>query len=165
MKSPDHIRRGRAWALILTGAILYAPANLVPVMTMTIPGHHDKLTVWGGVVELYEVGLWPASVVVFLASICVPLFKLISIGLLLIMDGSPHYCLERTKVFRVIETIGTWSMVDIFLLSVLVAVGQMKLLASIEAQPGAIFFAGVLMCTIFATHNYDVRMIWRNSTR
>ncbi len=153
--------RQRAWALLASAAVLYAPANLIPVMTMTITGEHDALTVWGGVVELYEVGLWPASVVVFLASMCVPIFKLASLGWLLWMDGSPRYRVGRTKLFRFLETIGTWSMVDIFLLSVLVAVGQLGALASVKTEPGALFFAAVMVCTLFAAMSYDVRMIWR----
>ncbi len=151
----------RAWALLISGVILYFPANTIPVMTMTITGEHDALTVWGGVEELYNVGLWPAAVIVFLASMCVPLLKLVSLGWLLWMDGSPRYRVQRTKLFRFLETIGTWSMVDIFLLSVLVAVGQLGSLASVETKPGAVFFAAVMVCTLFAAMSYDVRMIWR----
>jgi paraquat-inducible protein A len=77
------------------------------------------------------------------------------------MDGSPHYRVQRTKLFRVVETIGTWSMVDIFLLSVLVAVGQLGAFASVQAEPGALFFAAVMVCTIAASLNYDIRRIWR----
>ena len=155
------VNRQRAWALLISAAILYLPANLLPVMTMTITGEHAALTVWGGVHELYEVGLWPAAVIVFLASMCVPLLKLVCLGWLLWMDGSPRHRLGRTKLFRFLETIGTWSMVDIFLLSVLVAVGQLGSLASVETKPGAVFFAAVMVCTIFAALSYDVRLIWR----
>ncbi len=164
MKDPKAARQ-RAWALVVSAAVLYAPANLFPVMTMTITGEHDALTVWGGVVELYEVGLWPAAAVVFLASMCVPLFKLASLAWLLWMDGSPRYRVGRTKLFRLLETIGTWSMVDIFLLSVLVAVGQLGVLASVRTEPGALFFAAVMVCTLFAALSYDVRMIWRENGR
>jgi paraquat-inducible protein A len=162
--SPE-IRLQRCWALLVSGAVLYLPANLLPVMTMTITGEKDALTVWGGVVELYEVGLWPAALLVFLASMCVPLFKLTSLGWLLWMDGSPHHRVGRTKLFRLLETIGTWSMVDLFLLSVLVAVGQLGTFASVQTESGAMFFAAVLVCTLFAAFNYDVRMIWRDKTK
>lgn len=155
------VRRQRAIALVMSGAILYLPANLFPVMSMSITGEHSDLTVWGGVMELYHVGLWPAAVIVFLASMCVPILKLVSLAWLLWMDGKPHHRVQRTKVFRLLETIGTWSMVDIFLLSVLVAVGQLGSLASVEAKPGATFFAAVLVCTLFAAFNFDMRMIWR----
>jgi len=160
MSRPD-LRLQRAWALLLSGAALYLPANIFPVMTMTLPGEHHALTVWGGVMEFYEVGLWPGAVVIFLASMCVPLLKLVSIGWLLWMDGSPHHRVQRTRLFRLVETIGTWSMIDIFLLSVLVAVGQLGAFASVRAEPGALFFAAVMVCTIAASLNYNVRMIWR----
>jgi paraquat-inducible protein A len=155
------IRRQRALALVVSGAVLYFPANILPVMTMTVTGERADLTVWGGVTELYHVGLWPAAVVVFLASMCVPVLKLGSLVWLLWMDGKPRHRVRRTRLYRLIEAIGTWSMVDIFLLSVLVAVGQLGSLASVEARPGATFFAAVLVCTLFAAFNYDVRMIWR----
>jgi uncharacterized paraquat-inducible protein A len=157
------IRRQRALALVVSGAILYPFANLLPVMTMAIPGDTAALTVWGGVLELYHVGLWPAAVIVFLASICIPFLKLAALGWLLWMDGKPDYQRGRAKIFRVVETIGNWSMVDIFLLSVLVAVGQLGMLASVTAEPGALFFAAVLVCTLFAASSYDVRMIWRGA--
>jgi paraquat-inducible protein A len=157
------IRHQRALALVVSGAILYPFANLLPVMTMTVPGETAALTVWGGVLELYHVGLWPAAVIVFLASMCIPFLKLAALGWLLWMDGKPDYQLGRAKIYRVIETIGTWSMVDIFLLSVLVAVGQLGTLASVTAELGALFFAAVLVCTLFAASSYDMRMIWRGA--
>lgn len=155
------LRRQRALALVATGAVLYPFANLLPVMTMSVPGEKAALTVWGGVMELYQVGLWPAAFIVFLASMCVPFFKLFALGWLLWMDGKTDFRRGRTRLFRVLETIGTWSMVDIFLLSVLVAVGQLGSLASVETEPGALFFAAVLVCTLFAAGQYDVRMIWQ----
>lgn len=158
-----HARRQRAVALLLSGAILYPFANILPVMTMAIPGDTAQLTVWGGVLELYHVGLWPAAIIVFLASMCVPLLKIVALAWLLWMDGTPHYRRGRTKIFRILETVGTWSMVDIFLLSVLVAVGQLGSLASVTAEHGALFFAAVLVCTLFAAGNYDVRSIWREA--
>jgi len=117
--------------------------------------------VWGGVMELFHVGLWPAGVIVFLASMCVPFLKLAALGWLLWMDGKSTLRRERSKLFGVVETVGTWSMVDIFLLSVLVAVGQLGSLASVTAELGALFFAAVLVCTIFAAANYSEQMIWR----
>lgn len=163
LPSDARARRQRAIALVTAAVILYPFANLLPVMTMTIPGDTAKLTVWGGVLELYHVGLWPAAIIVFLASMCVPLLKLLALGWLLWMDGKPDFRRGRTKIYRVIETVGTWSMVDIFLLSVLVAVGQLGTLASVTAEYGAVFFAAVLVCTLFAAGNYDVRSIWREA--
>lgn len=160
-QTDPRIKRQRAIALVAAGIILYPFANLLPVMTMTVTGEVAALTVWGGVLELYHVGLWPAAVIVFLASMCVPFLKLVSLAWLLWMDGKPDFRVGRTKLFRILETVGTWSMVDIFLLSVLVAVGQLGTLASVQSEHGATFFAAVLVCTLFAAANYDVRMIWR----
>jgi paraquat-inducible protein A len=160
-QTDPRVKRQRAIALVATGVVLYPFANLLPVMTMSVTGDVAALTVWGGVLELYHVGLWPAAVLVFLASMCVPFLKLVSLAWLLWMDGKPDFRVGRTKLFRILETVGTWSMVDIFLLSVLVAVGQLGTLASVQTEPGALFFAAVLVCTLFAAANYDVRMIWR----
>jgi paraquat-inducible protein A len=162
-QTDPRVKRQRAVALVAAGIILYPFANLLPVMTMSVTGEVAALTVWGGVLELYHVGLWPAAVIVFLASMCVPFLKLASLVWLLWMDGKPDFRVGRTKLFRVLETVGTWSMVDIFLLSVLVAVGQLGTLASVQTEPGALFFAAVLVCTLFAAANYDVRMIWREA--
>jgi paraquat-inducible protein A len=162
-RTDPEVRRQRAIALVAAGVVLYPFANLLPVMTMSITGERAALTVWGGVLELYHVGLWPAAIIVFLASMCVPFLKLVSLGWLLWMDGKPDFRVGRTKLFRVVETVGTWSMVDIFLLSVLVAVGQLGTLASVRTEMGALFFAVVLVCTLFAASNYDVRNIWRES--
>jgi paraquat-inducible protein A len=161
-RSDSRVKRQRVVAFVVAAVILYPFANMLPVMTMTVPGDTAALTVWGGVLELYHVGLWPAAVIVFLASMCVPFMKLAALIWLLWMEGAPHYRRGRTKLYRVLEAVGTWSMVDIFLLSVLVAVGQLGTLASVRAEPGALFFAAVLVCTLFAAANYDVRQIWRD---
>ena len=160
-QTDPRVKRQRAIALVVAGVILYPFANLLPVMTMSVTGEVAALTVWGGVLELYHVGLWPAAVIVFLASMCVPFLKLVSLAWLLWMDGKPDFRVGRTRLFRVLEAVGTWSMVDIFLLSVLVAVGQLGTLASVQTEMGALFFAAVLVCTLFAAANYDIRMIWR----
>ncbi|MFM8656376.1 MAG: paraquat-inducible protein A [Chthoniobacterales bacterium] len=160
-QTDPRIRRQRAIALVAAGVVLYPFANILPVMTMSITGERAALTVWGGVLELYHVGLWPAAVIVFLASMCVPFLKLVSLAWLLWMDGKPDFRVGRTRLFRVLETVGTWSMVDFFLLSVLVAVGQLGTLASVQTELGALFFSAVLICTLFAAANYNVRMIWR----
>jgi paraquat-inducible protein A len=162
-QTDPRVRRQRAVALIAAGVILYPFANLLPVMTMSVTGERAALTVWGGVLELYHVGLWPAAVIVFLASMCVPFLKIVSLAWLLWMDGKPEFRVGRTRLYRTLESVGTWSMVDIFLLSVLVAVGQLGTLASVQTEKGALFFAMVLICTLFAASNYDVRNIWREA--
>jgi paraquat-inducible protein A len=163
LKAGDSVRLQRAWALVVTGLLLYPAANLIPVMTITITGNVQALTVFGGVLELVDAGVWPAAVLVFFASIVVPFAKLGSLFWLLQLHGSSRLCLARTRVFRLIRTIGTWSMVDLFLLSVLVAVGQLGILASVQAEPGALFFAAVLVATLLAAEEYKPRMIWSSN--
>lgn len=157
----DSRRLQTAQALVITGLVLYVPANVLPVMTMTVVGDVEPLTVMGGVRELYDSGLAPIAGIVFLASIVVPFCKLAALSWLLLMHGSPVRQRERGALRRIVHTVGSWSMVDIFLLSILVAVGQLGVLASVQAQPGALFFAAVLVCTLFASESYNARMIWQ----
>lgn len=151
-----------AQALVITGLILYVPANILPVMTMTVVGDVEPLTVLGGVQELYDSGLAPIAAIVFLASIVVPFCKLACLSWLLIMHGNSRWRRQRSALCRGVHLIGSWSMVDVFLLSILAAVGQLGILASVQAEPGAFFFAAVLVCTLFASESYNSRMIWQN---
>lgn len=150
-----------AKGLTVAGLILYLPANVMPVMTIVITGEVEPLTVLGGVEELADSGLFPAAAIVFLASMVVPLLKLVCMCWLLFLHGTDRLRPQRTTAFRILHQIGTWSMIDIFLLSVLAAVGQLGMLASVQAEPGAMFFAAVLLCTLFAAALYQPRMIWR----
>lgn len=164
MMSQSDVDRSRlqiAQALVITGIILYVPANVIPVMTMTVVGDVEPLTVMGGVQELYDSGLWPIAGVVFLASIVVPFCKLACLSWLLLMHGSTTWQKQRSALRGIVHTIGSWSMVDVFLLSILAAVGQLGVLASVQAEPGALFFAAVLICTLFASEAYHPRLIWR----
>lgn len=156
----DALRLQRVIALVVTGLILYIPANIYPVMTLTITGDVQPLTIIGGVQELYDTGLAPVAAIVFLASIVVPFFKLASLSWLLLMHGHERWQRKRTVLLRFLRLIGSWSMVDLFLLSILVAVGQLGILASVRAGIGALFFAAVLVASILAADIYEARMIW-----
>jgi paraquat-inducible protein A len=149
-----------ARALVAAGIILYVPANVLPVMTITVTGDVEPLTVLGGVQELYDSGLWPVAAVVFLASIVVPFLKLACLSWILLLHGSAVLQPQRTAVYRVLHQIGTWSMIDVFLLAILAAVGQLGVLASVRAEPGGLFFAAVLLCTLFAAEVYKPSLIW-----
>jgi paraquat-inducible protein A len=157
----DHLRYKLSKALTAAGIILYIPANFLPVMTITITGQVESLTVMGGVIELYETGLVPVAAVVFLASVVVPVVKLVSLSWLLGLHGSDVDQSRRMKVHIFLTRIGTWAMVDIFLLSILVAVGQLGILASVRAEVGALFFAAMIICTLYAADIYKTYMIWR----
>ena len=157
----DHLKVKLSRALTAAGIILYIPANFLPVMTITLTGQVESLTVMGGVVELYETGLVPVAAVVFLASVVVPVVKLVSLSWLLGLHGSEVNQSRRMKVHLFLIRIGTWAMVDIFLLSILVAVGQLGVLASVQAESGALFFAAMIICTLYAADIYKTHMIWQ----
>jgi paraquat-inducible protein A len=159
----DQTRLDLTKALVATGMILYIPANFLPVMNITITGDLESLTILGGVQELADSGLMPVAVFVLFASIVIPFLKLACMSWLLMMHGSRRHCAHRAKAFHILHQVGTWSMIDIFLLSVLAAVGQLGIMASVEPQPGIVFFAAVLLCTLFAADIYQPRMIWNPS--
>jgi paraquat-inducible protein A len=165
MTASDTMRVQQAQALIVTGILFYVPANILPVMTMTVVGDVEPLTVMGGVEELYDSGLWPLAAVVFLASIVVPFVKLACMVWILALHGKPVHQRHRSAVHRFIHLVGSWSMVDIFLLSILAAVGQLGALAGIRAEPGGFFFAAVLVCTLLAAEIYKPRLIWQTETK
>lgn len=159
----DQTRLSLTKSLVAAGLVFYIPANILPVMTITITGDVEHLTILGGVQELADSGLGPIAALVFCASIVIPFLKLACMCWLIMLHGSDRYRAPRSKAFKILHQIGTWSMIDIFLLSVLAAVGQLGILASVEPQPGMIFFTAVLLCTLFAADIYEPRMIWRPS--
>ncbi|MDK3157517.1 paraquat-inducible protein A [Kamptonema cortianum] len=151
----------KTWAFVLAGLFLYPAANLFPVMTLTLKGDVQHLTVWGGVMELYDSGMAPVALLVFCASIIVPFAKLAVLFYLCVMAGSNRFSRrDRTRLYRIVEAIGVWSMVDIFLLSILVALGQLGVLATVVPQVGAVAFAAVVILTLFAADFFDPRLIW-----
>jgi paraquat-inducible protein A len=160
MRFSDATRVELSRALVLTGAVLYVPSNIVPVMTMSLVGHVEPLTVLGGVRELYDSGLPLIAGVVFLASIVVPFLKIVGLGWIVLLHGSSRNPAARTRLHRVIHTIGSWSMVDLFLLAVLASVGQLGALAGVRAEPGCLMFAAVVVCTLLAAEIYQPRLIW-----
>jgi paraquat-inducible protein A len=158
----DASRVSTAKALVTTGALLYIPSNVIPVMTMTVAGKTEPLTVLGGVKELWDSNLPAIAGVVFLASFVVPFLKVVSLGWILWLHGTDQQQTMRNTVHRIVHRIGSWSMIDIFLLSVLSAVGQLGALGSITAEPGAIYFCGVMVSCLLAAEIYKPRLIWQD---
>jgi paraquat-inducible protein A len=152
----------RTWALVIAALLCYAPANLFPVMTVTSLGRAQSDTILSGVVFLLNHGMWPLAVVVFTASIFVPMAKLLILGFLLIsvQRGSAWRPAERTRLYRITEAIGRWSMVDIYVVTILVALVRLGNLATIEAGAGAVFFGAVVVLTMLAAESFDPRLIW-----
>jgi paraquat-inducible protein A len=158
----DTLRLRIAWALTLSGAILYFPANTIPVMTISLPGKIEPLTVMGGVMELYHSGLPPVAAIVFLASVAVPALKVLALLWLLSRHGSGLLVRRRIAVHAFLVRIGTWAMIDLFLLSILAAVGQLGVLAGVQAEPGALFFGAMILCVLYAAEVYKPHMVWQD---
>jgi paraquat-inducible protein A len=159
-RKPDSL--ARTWALTLAAYILYIPANVLPVMTVVMSGRGEPDTILSGVKELVEGGMWPLALLVFFASVTVPVLKLLVLTYLLISvrRKSRWRPRERTALYRLTESIGRWSMIDIFVISILVALVKLGALATIEAGAGALAFSGVVVVTMFAAMSFDPRLIW-----
>jgi paraquat-inducible protein A len=152
----------RTWALILAALILYIPANFLPITRITSYGNTQSDTIISGVIYFIQAEMWLIAIVIFSASVVIPIMKLVILGFLLISiryrpEWNPK---ERTRLYRLIEGIGRWSMVDIFVVTILVALVQVGNVASIEAGPGAVFFAAVVILTMLASMSFDPRLIW-----
>lgn len=159
----DALRVELSRALVVTGFLLYLPANIFPVMTITITGKVEPLTVLGGVQELYHSGLIPVAGIVFLASMVLPAVKLGMLTWILLLHSTDKHRNPRMALHAFLLKIGTWAMIDIFLLSILTAVGQLGILASVVPEKGAFFYAGMLVCSILAVDIYKPRLIWQEA--
>jgi len=164
-RKPDSLSRTMAW---LTAAImLYAPAMALPIMTTTTLTGVRNDTILSGVYYLMHSGMWPLAAVVFFASVVVPVLKILVLTYLLVTvrRGMTRRRRERTVLFRIIEAVGRWSMVDIYVVTILVALVQLRALAMIEARAGAVFFATVVILTMLAARSFDPRLIWDSQQR
>ncbi len=155
---------GRTWAYLLAASCLYIPANLYPVLTVVQLGSGHPSTILGGVRELLNIGMWPLAALVFFASIAVPLLKLIGLSTLLVSTQlrSTAWLQDRRILYRIVDAIGRWSMIDIFMGSILVALVQFGKVASIYPGAGAVAFAAVVILTMLASHSFDPRQMWDN---
>ena len=153
---------GRTWALGGAAAALYIPANVYPILTLIRFGRGAPSTIIGGVIELAQASMWPLAILVLTASILVPLFKLVALSTLLIMTGerSATRLRDRTRLYRFIDSIGRWSMIDVFMLTILVALVRMGFIATVLPGIGAIAFATVVILTMFAAASFDPRVMW-----
>lgn len=161
-----HARRPRSvehtWALVASALLLYIPANVLPVMTVRRLGHGHPNTILSGVIELVEAHLIPLALLVFTASFVVPVVKLAGLVAMLIATHlrSGRWLRARTKLFRVIDVIGRWSMIDVFVLSTLVGLVHLGFLGSVTPGWGAVAFGGVVILTMVAAGSFDPRMMW-----
>ncbi|MBB3140686.1 PqiA/YebS family transporter subunit [Halomonas organivorans] len=163
---PLHARRPhslqRTWALLAAAAVLYVPANVYPIMTTVSLGRASPNTIVGGIVELIEMGSWPVALVILVASVIVPLGKLMALAWLCLVAPRAHELRApvRTRLYRLTEFIGRWSMVDIFVVAILVALIRAGNLMAVEPGPAALAFGSVVVLTMLAAMTFDPRLIW-----
>jgi paraquat-inducible protein A len=152
----------RTWAFLIAAAICYIPANALPVLTTTTATGTESDTILQGVVLLWSPTGWPLSLIVLIASIMIPSAKILSLGYLLIsvQSGSVKNNGQRLRLYRMIEFIGRWSMVDVFVDTFTAALIQLQPLMSVEPGPGLFFFAAVVVLTMLAVESFDPRLIW-----
>lgn len=152
----------RTWAFLIAAMVLYIPANVLPVMHTSSLFGSEKDTILSGVVYLWTSGSWPLAAVVFIASIAVPMLKIIALVYLVISAQwrSTTLLQQRTHIYRLVELVGRWSMLDIYVITILVALVQFNALATIQAGPAAVAFGAVVVLTMFAAMSFDPRLIW-----
>jgi len=159
-RKPDSL--ARAWALLIAATIMYVPANVLPVTETSALTGVQRDTILSGVIYLWVSGSWPVAALIFFASIMVPLAKIIALMLLLVTTqlGSTWRVRDRARLYRLVELVGRWSMVDIYVIGLLVTLVQLGGLANIVAGPGAVAFGAVVVLSMFAAEAFDPRLIW-----
>ena len=159
-RKPDSL--GSTWALVIAAAVLYVPANILPIMTVISFGKGEPDTIISGIILLIQAGMVPVALLVLFASILVPILKLAGLIFLLVsvQRKSDWMRRKRTKLYRIIELVGRWSMVDIFMIAILTSLVNLGNIALIEPGPGALCFAAVVILTMLAAHRFDPKLIW-----
>ena len=158
-RKPDGV--ARTWALLIAAYVLYVPANALPVLETQSLAEQTSDTILGGAIHLWSQGAWPLSVVIIVASFVVPLAKMLVLTWLLIgASGAPATVLRQTRLYRVVDFIGRWSMVDIYVGGLLVSLVQFYPFADVTIGPAAIAFAAVVVLTMLASRSFDPRLLW-----
>lgn len=157
----------RTVALSLAAAVLYVPANVLPIMTVDQLGREVENTIAGGVAHLWEMGSYPVALVILVASVLIPLGKLAALGVLCwaVVRRRTRSRRARTRLYRLTELVGKWSMVDVFVVAVLVALVQMGGIMTVRPGAAALAFAGVVVVTMLAAGSFDPRLIWDQESR
>lgn len=152
----------RTWAFLLAAAICYVPANALPVLTTTTAAGAESDTILQGVVLLWSPTGWPLSLIVLIASIVVPSAKILTLAYLLltVQRGSIRNSGQRIRLYRTVDLVGRWSMVDVFVDAFTAALVQLQPLMSVAPGPGLLFFAAVVVLTMLAVESFDPRLIW-----
>ncbi|KRE88393.1 paraquat-inducible protein A [Frateuria sp. Soil773] len=156
----------RTWALLIAAFILYLPANLLPIMRTVSLGDVDDNTILSGVIELWVKGSPDLAVIVFTASIVVPMLKFLVLATLLLSarSGTDWAQRQRARLYRLVEFIGYWSMLDVFVVALLTALVRFNFLSRVEPLPGVVFFGLTVVLTMLASMSFDPRLIWDGRT-
>jgi len=156
----------RTLAFLLAAIVLYLPANTLPIMsTASVVTGREAHTIFGGILELWQTGSWDLALVVFIASIAVPILKIVALALLIVtaQRKSRWRQAERAGLYRLLETVGHWSMLDVFVVVLLVGMVRFGAVASVEPAAGLLAFGGVVVLTMLASASFDPRLIWPDS--
>lgn len=150
------------WALLITSFIIYIPANLLPIMNTRLLGHDDPSTILGGIYLLWQLGSYPIAIVIFIASVAVPIAKIIVMCWLnySVQQQSQTFRLERTKLYRITELVGRWSMVDVFVVIILVSLIQLGNTMSIYPGAAVLAFSGMVILSMLAAMSFNPQLIW-----
>ncbi|KJZ39966.1 MULTISPECIES: paraquat-inducible protein A [Pseudomonas] len=168
--APLHRRKtnslNRTWAYMFTALAFYVPANLLPVMNTKMVGNGADSTIMSGVLEFWEAGAWDIALIIFIASIAVPGIKFLALTFLLLsVHRDSQWALkERSQLYRFVEVIGYWSMLDVIVVALVASLVKFQALADIEPRPGILFFGLVVVFTMLSAMSFDPRLIW-DSTR
>jgi paraquat-inducible protein A len=164
-----HLRRRdsieRTWALTLAALILYFPANMLPILRVDSYAGTQQNTIIGGVVQFWRDADYPVAIIIFAASVVIPVLKLIAIVTLCLASRSGRWPVAMTRLYRMTEFIGRWSMVDVFVVAILVGVVQLGSVISIHPGAAAVSFAAVVVLTMLAATSFDPRLIWDAAER
>ncbi len=169
--APLHFRKpeslARTWAFVITAIILLIPANTIPIMDVMSFGKHDPSTILSGIIKLWQHEQFLIAIIVFVASFCVPLFKLGALLMLLLAAQNvfPADPLKWTRLYRFLEFIGRWSMLDIFVVTLMVAVVQLGNVSRVIAGGGSFAFTLVVIVTMLASSCFDPRLLWDKEER
>ena len=157
-----HDSINRAWAFLIAAFVMYIPANTEPMMRTTSLGNTSADTIMGGVMYFLSHGEWPLALVIFAASIMLPLLKMIALAYIFIMAQSRSTArrMEQTNLYKLAEILGKWSMLDIFVVGLMAGLVQLGSLTTIEPGPACIAFAAVVILTMIAEMVFDPKLIW-----
>jgi paraquat-inducible protein A len=150
------------WALLFTSILLYIPANILPIMHTSVLGSDDPSTILGGVILLWQMGSYPIAIIIFIASVFIPVAKIVILCWLnySVQSKQQHANSERIFWYRITEFVGRWSMIDVFVVAVLVSLIQLGNIINVLPGHAALAFCGVVICTMLAAMSFDSRLIW-----